>query len=73
MKLSIKSLSILAIGGMLAGTALAGPGDAYASHTASIAIARAEKKKEGVTIAPFRKGMTPAGDKAKAEETLTAK
>jgi hypothetical protein len=73
MKLSIKSLSILAIGGMLAGTALAGPGDAYASHTASIAIARAEKEKGGVTIAPFRKGVAPARDKAEAEKTLTAK
>jgi hypothetical protein len=73
MKLPIKSLSILAIGGMLAGTVLAGPGDAYPSYTASIAIARAEKKKGGVTIAPFRTGVTRTGDKAKAEKTQTAK
>ena len=45
MKLLIKSLSILAIGGIFAGTALAGPGDAYlGSHAASVAKASAEKK-----------------------------
>ena len=70
MKLLIKSLSIVAIGGMLAGTALAGPGAAYGSYALSIAKARAEKKTEYVTIALFRPGVTPAGAKAKAEKTL---
>ena len=70
MKLLIKSLSILAIGGMFAGTALAGPGDAYGSHVASIAKARAEKKTQYVTIALFRPGVTPAEAKAKAGKPL---
>jgi hypothetical protein len=68
MKLLIKSLSILAIGGMLAGTALAGPGDAYLGlPAASVAKASAEKKTEYVTIALFRPGVTPAGAKAKSK------
>jgi hypothetical protein len=67
MKLLIQSLTILSIGGMLAGTALAGPGDAYlGSHAASIAKANAEKKNEYVTIALFRPGVTPVGAKAKS-------
>jgi hypothetical protein len=70
MKLLIKSLSILAIGGIFAGTAFAGPGDAYGSYAASIAKANAKKKTEYVTIALFRPGVTPAGAKAKAEKTL---
>jgi hypothetical protein len=73
MKLLIKSLSILAIGGMLAGTAFAGPGDAYLGYpAASIAKASAKNKTEYVTIGLFRTGVTPAGEKAKAEKTLTA-
>jgi hypothetical protein len=65
MKLFIKSLSILAIGGIFAGTALAGPGDAYLGFpAASIAKARAEKKT--VTVALFRPGVTSP----KAEKTL---
>jgi len=68
MKLLIKSLTILSIGGMLAGTALAGPGDAYlGSHAARIAKARTEKKTEYVTIALFQPGVTPAGAKAKSK------
>jgi hypothetical protein len=71
MKVLIKSLSILAIGGMFAGTAFAGPGDAYlGSHAPSITKAKAEKKTEYVTIALFRPGVTPAGAKAKAEKIL---
>ena len=47
MKLLTKSLSILAIGGIFAGTALAGPGDAFVGFpAASIAKANAEKKTE---------------------------
>jgi hypothetical protein len=70
-----KSLSALAIGGILSGTAFAGPNDAYASYTASIAMAQArtEKKAEYVTIAPFRPKVTPAGEKAKVEKTPTPK
>jgi hypothetical protein len=68
MKLLIKSLSILAIGGIFAGTAFAGPGDAYLGFpAASIAKASAEKKTEYVTIALFRPGVTPAGAKAKSK------
>jgi hypothetical protein len=70
MKLLIKSLSILALGGMFAGTALAGPGDAYGSYAPSIAKASAEQKTKNVTIALFRPGVTPAGAKAKAEKPL---
>ena len=71
MKLLTKSLSILAIGGILAGTALAGPGDAYLGYPAvSFAKASAEKKTEYVTIALFRTGVTSAGAKAKAEKIL---
>jgi hypothetical protein len=67
MKLLIKSLSILAIGGLFAGTAFAGPGDAYlGSHAPSVAKASAKKKTEFVTIALFRPGVTPAGAKAKS-------
>jgi hypothetical protein len=68
MKLLIKSLSILAIGGIFAGTAFAGPGGAYLGFpAASIAKASAEKKTEYVTIALFRPGVTPAGAKAKSK------
>jgi len=68
MKLLIKSLSILAIGGIFAGTAFAGPGDAYLGFPAtSVAKASAEKKTEHVTIALFRPGVTPAGAKAKSK------
>jgi len=49
MKPLIKSLSTLAIGGIFAGTALAGPGDAYLGFP----TASAEKKTEYVTIALF--------------------
>jgi hypothetical protein len=55
MKLLIKSLSILVIGGIFAGTSLAGPGDAYAGYPAvSFAKASAKKKTEHVTIGLFR-------------------
>jgi hypothetical protein len=68
MKLLIKSLSILAIGGIFAGTAFAGPGDAYAGYPAvSFAKAHAEKKAEYDTIALFRPRVTPPGAKAKAK------
>jgi hypothetical protein len=71
MKLVTKSLSILAIGGIFAGTALAGPGDAYlGSHAASVAKASAKKKAEYFTIALFRPRVTPAGEKAKAKKRL---
>ena len=67
MKTLIKSLVTLAIGGIFAGTALAGPGDAYLGFpAASIAKASAEKKTEYVTIALFRPGVTSP----KAEKTL---
>ena len=46
MKLLIKSLSIPAIGGIFAGTAFAGPGDAYLGFpAASVAKAGAEKNR----------------------------
>jgi len=71
MKPLIKSLSILAIGGIFAGTALAGPGDAYLGFpAASFAKASAEKKKEYVTIALFRPGVTPARAKARVTKIL---
>ena len=58
MKLLIKSLSILAIGGIFAGTAFAGPGDAYLGFpAASVAKASTEKKPKYVTIALFRPGF----------------
>jgi hypothetical protein len=63
----MKALITLAIGGIFAGTALAGPGDAYLGFpAASFAKASAEKKTEYVTIALFRPGVTSA----KAEKTL---
>jgi len=69
MKLLIKSLSILALWGIFAGTALAGPGDAYLGFpAASFAKAGAEKKTEDVTIALFRSGVTSAGAKAKVSK-----
>jgi len=69
MKLLIKSVSILAIGGIFAGTALGGPGDAYAGYPAvSFAKARAEKKTQYVTIALFRPSVTSEGAKAKAKK-----
>jgi hypothetical protein len=68
MKLLIKSLSMLAIGGILAGTALAGPGDAYAGYPAvSFAKASTKKKTENVTIGLSRARVTPAGEKAKSK------
>jgi hypothetical protein len=67
MKPLITSLLALAIGGIFAGTALAGPGDAYAGfHVASVAKASAEKKTEYATIALFRPGVTSV----KAEKIL---
>ena len=54
MKLLIKSLSILAVAGIFAGTAFAGPGDAYLGFSAArVAKASTEKKPEYVTIALF--------------------
>jgi hypothetical protein len=44
MKLLIKSLSILAIGGIFAGTALAGPGDAYAGCPARLRKSQLREK-----------------------------
>jgi hypothetical protein len=68
MKLLIKSLSILALGGIFAGTAFAGPGDVYLGFpAASFAKASAEKKTEYITIALFRPGVTSAGAKAKSK------
>jgi hypothetical protein len=68
MKLLIKSLSILAIGGIFAGTAFAGPGDAYLGFpAASFAKANAEKKGQYATIALSRPRLTPAGAKAKSK------
>lgn len=55
MKSLIKALSVLAIGGLLAGTAVAGPGDAHPSFAY-----QPVKKTETVTIALFR---APAGEK----------
>jgi len=56
----MKTLIALAIGGIFAGTALAGPGDAYAAYpAASFAKANADKKAEYVTIALFRPGVKP--------------
>lgn len=59
MKSLIKTLSILAIGGLVAGTAVAGPGDAHPSF--AYLPAKAVKKTETVTIALFR---APVGEKA---------
>jgi hypothetical protein len=73
MNSTTKSLSVLAIAGIFSGTAFAGPNDAYGSSAVSILMARANKKAEYVTIAPFRPKMTPAGEKAKAEKTPTPK
>jgi len=49
--MKLKSLSILAIGGMFAGTAFAGPGDAYLVFPK----ASAEKETGNATIARARK------------------
>jgi hypothetical protein len=63
----MKVLITLAVGGISAGTALAGPGDAYLGFpAASFAKASAEKKTESVTIALFRPGVTSP----KTERTL---
>jgi hypothetical protein len=67
MKPLITSLLTLAVGGILAGTALGGPGDAYAGfHVASVAKASAEKKTDYTTIALFRHGVKSV----KAEKKL---
>jgi hypothetical protein len=60
-----KSLSVLAIGGILTGTAFAGPNDAYTGPVAG----RTPINPNYVTIALFRTGVTSAGAKAKAEKT----
>ena len=52
MKTLIKTLSILAIGALAAGTAVAGPGDAYAGYPAALASQKATK--DPVQIALFR-------------------
>ena len=67
MKTLIRCLVTLAIAGAFAGAALGGPGDAYAGYPAvSFAKASAEKKTESVAL--FRPGVTPAGEKAKAKK-----
>ena len=72
MKPLIKSLSILAIGGILAGLAHAGPGDAYLGYPAvSMAKAHAKKEAQYETIALFRTGAKATGEKAKAEKAPT--
>jgi hypothetical protein len=69
----IKSLSILATGGIFAGTALAGPGDAYlGSHAPSVAKASAEKENEYVTIALFRPGVKSPGAKRRVNARSSA-
>ena len=63
----MKTLITLAIAGIFAGTALAGPGDAYAGYpAASFAKANADKKAEYATIGLFRPRVTSA----KAKKTL---
>jgi hypothetical protein len=65
MKLLIKSISILAIGGIFAGTAFGGPGDAHLGFPAArVAKTNAETKIKYVTIALFGPGVTQAGAKA---------
>ncbi len=59
MKSLIKSLAVLAIGGIFAGTAVAGPGDAHPSFAY-----QPVKKTEPVQIALFR---APAGNETKVE------
>jgi hypothetical protein len=55
MKLLTKFLTVLAIDGIFAGTALAGPGDAFVGFpAASIAKASAEKKTERRNTDRFR-------------------
>jgi hypothetical protein len=61
-----KSLSVLAIGGIFAGTSFAGPNDAYAGPVAG----RTPINPNYVTIALFRTGVTSAGAKVKAEKPL---
>ncbi|OJU98646.1 MAG: hypothetical protein BGO12_19885 [Verrucomicrobia bacterium 61-8] len=51
MKSLVKTLSILAVGGLAAGTAVAGPGDAHPSFAY-----QPFKKTESVQIALFRAG-----------------
>jgi hypothetical protein len=58
----MKTLITLAIGGIFAGTAFAGPNDAYAGPIAG----RAPFNPEYVTIALFRPGVTSA----KAEKKI---
>lgn len=70
MKPLIKSLSILAIGGILTGLAYAGPGDAYLGYPAvSMAKAHAKKEAQYETIALFRIGVKATAERAKAEKT----
>ncbi|MBN8707948.1 MAG: hypothetical protein BGO12_12935 [Verrucomicrobia bacterium 61-8] len=59
MKPLIKSLAVLAIGGIFAGSAVAGPGDAHPSFAYQPA-----KKTESVQIALFR---APAAKETKVE------
>ncbi len=60
MKSPIKTLSILAIGGFAAGSAVAGPGDAHPSF----GYQPAKQKTETVQIALFR---SSAGESTKVE------
>ena len=61
-----KSLSVLAIGGISAGTAFAGPNDIYAGPVAG----RTPINPNYVTIALFRTGAKADGSKAKADKPL---
>ena len=67
MKASIKAMSIAAIGGLFAGVALAGPGDAYAGYPA---VSFAKAGTVIPTIALFRTRVTPIVAKEKAEKPL---
>lgn len=62
MKTLIKSLAVLAIGGLVAGSAVAGPGDAHPSFAY-----QPVKKAESVQIALFR---APAAKETKVEAKL---
>jgi hypothetical protein len=67
MKRVTKSLSILAVGGIFAAVAFAGPGDAYLGYPAvSMAKANAEKKGQYDTIALFRPRAATTEQQAKA-------
>ena len=62
----MKTLITLAIGGIFAGMAFAGPNDAYAGPIAG----RAPFNPQYVTIALFRHGGESVGAKAKPEKHL---